>query len=82
MARQSHLPLQHQVRKGHKDLSVLRVTPVLREHLVRQVQPVKMVHQDLQVPLEVQGEVDLQVQLVLQEQQVQLVRKVPRVHRK
>jgi hypothetical protein len=55
------------------------------ERKVLQVLPVKMALQDLQVPLEVQGEVDLRVQLVqlvLQEQQVQLVRKVPLVHRK
>jgi hypothetical protein len=54
-------------------------------HLDRQVLRVlqeKMVHQDLQVPPEVQGEVDLQVQLVQRVLQEQQEHKVPLVPRK
>jgi hypothetical protein len=94
MARQSHLLPHHLAHKERKVLQVQRVMPVLREHLVRQVQRVlldKMVLQDLPGLQVDPVEVALLVQmvqrvlrdlLVLQVQQVQLERKVPLVRRK
>jgi uncharacterized protein YjaG (DUF416 family) len=85
MAKQLHLHLHNQVHREHKVQLVLRVRQVPLVHLDRQVLRVlqeKMVHQDLQVPPEVQGEVDLQVQLVQRVLQEQQEHKVPLVPRK